>query len=680
MKFRSPLMIKAVSTLWVGVAFFLAGCQPKPMPEIPRAEEASKTLFAQAEGLYQAGQFQKAAALYEQYLREVPKGERSRLALYRMAVMNIDGYRYKDALPLLERIIREYPDHPDLPIVTYDLARVYYRLGDYQKSLQVSEEWLSKYPRYPAQGPVLFLLGKNLRAMGDRPGAFQRWLQAYKADWGISDISAVQKDIEERIGGLIKASSLQDLKTMEPYAEGTPFAPPLYYQLALSYLEEGDLQEAKTAAAALVRSTPEQIWVDRGREILKRVEDALSVKPNVVGCLLPLSGPFSIYGQEVLNGLMLGLSSFEESQENAQGNSSLELLIGDTRGDPDQALSQLEEMVEAGDVIAVIGPLASTTASAAAKRAQELGVPIITLTQKEGITQDGDMVFRNFLTPAKEVDSLVQATAIGLGLKRFGILYPDNSYGRFFMNLFWDKVEELGGSITAVESYGREVTDFATQIKKMVGLYYPRPEPLEQMLEELRHLRAEEHIESFDVEEEPEPIVDFDAVFIPDSHEMVAVITPQFPFHNVFDIRLLGTSIWQSPELIAAAGDYVQNAIFPTAFFAESDTESVKKFVEDYRDNFESGPGVLAATGYDTMRFVKSLLKDGQIRTRRDFQEGLWSYNTFYGVTGRLAFNLEGEAMNAPLLLTVNGRHFSPLHLPNLPRSPLQQPPSDPQL
>ncbi|MFC1581046.1 penicillin-binding protein activator [Thermodesulfobacteriota bacterium] len=675
MRYCSTPMIKAVFTLWVGMAFFLAGCQPKPIREIPRAEEVAQSLFAQAEKEYQAGQYQKAFLLYQEYLREIPKGEKSRLALHRMADIYIDKNRYEEALPLLKKIIREYPGHPDLPLVTYDTARVYYRLGDYQKSREISEKWLDRYPGYPIQGEVLFLLGKNLGALGDRPGAFHRWVQAFKADWGISDAAAMKKDTEERVLGLIKASSLQELKAMEQYAAGSKFAPPLYHKIALTYLEEGEFQEAKAAAAALVQSTPEQYWVDLGREILERVKQALTVRPNVVGCLLPLSGPFSIYGQEVLNGLMLGMGSHEESQENG----GLELLIGDTHGDPDQALSQLEEMAETGHVIGVIGPLASKPASAVAKRAQELGVPIITLTQKEGITQDGDMVFRNFLTPAKEIDSLANAATIGLGLKKFGILYPDNSYGRFFMNLFWDKVEELGGSITAVESYGRDVTDFASQIKKMVGLYYPRPGSLEQMLQELRYLRAEEHIENFDVEEDPEPIVDFDAVFIPDSHDVVAIITPQFPFHNVFDIRLLGTSIWQSPDLITSAGDYVQHAIFPTAFFAESESEPVKDFVENYRGNFESDPGVLAATGYDTMQFVKNLLTDGQILTRRDFQEGLWSYDSFYGVTGRLAFNLEGAAMKEPLLLTVTGRHFSPLHLPTLPHSLFPQPPSNPQ-
>jgi len=658
-RYGAVSMIKAISTLAVGVAFFLAGCQPKPLPKAPPVEPVSQELFIDAEKYYHAGEMDKALDLYQRYLAENPKGESSRLALYRMAAIAADRARYEDSLALLKRIMREYPDHPELPRVIYDLANTYYRLGDYQQSMKVSKEWLGQYPGNPIRGEVLYLLGKNQSALDDKPGAFQTWLQALDADWGIYDASTMRKEIRERILGMINTASLEELKAMEPLAQGSAYAPPLYHKMALTYLLENQLPEAKEAAAALVRSTPEQYWVDLGREILERVDQALSVKPGVVGCLLPLSGPFAIYGQEVLNGILLALGPHESSEEG--GN--LELMIGDTQGDPDQAVSQLEELVSAGEVIAVIGPLASKPASAVAKRAQELGVPIITLTQKEGITQEGDMVFRNFLTPVREIESLVRASTRELGMERFGILFPDNSYGRFFMNLFWDSVEAAGGRITAVESYGRDETDFAVHIKKMVGLYYPRPPDLERMLEELRYLRAEEQIENFDVEEEPEPIVDFDAVFIPDSNDLVAIIAPQFPL--------------QSPELIKSAGDYLQGALFPTAFFAEQDTETVRRFVDDFRDNFDSEPGVLAATGYDTMHFVKDVLNTGSIRTRRDFQEGLWSYEDFSGVCGKLAFNLEGEAEKVPLLLTVTGPRFTPLYPPFSAQAPPQEQPSE---
>ena len=163
-------------------------------------------------------------------------------------------------------------------------------------------------------------------------------------------------------------------------------------------------------------------------------------------------------------------------------------------------------------------------------------------------------------------------------------------------------------------------------------------------------------------EEEPEPIVDFDAVFIPDNHQQIALIAPQFPFYNVFNVPFLGTSLWLSDELIETAGDYVQGAIFPAGFFIDNDLEGVKDFVEDYKENFESNPGVLAANGYDTIRLIRELMNNSIIKTRRDFQQGLSEVDNFFGVTGRISFDHDGEVENDPVLLVVYGKSLHLLH------------------
>jgi ABC-type branched-subunit amino acid transport system substrate-binding protein len=230
-----------------------------------------------------------------------------------------------------------------------------------------------------------------------------------------------------------------------------------------------------------------------------------------------------------------------------------------------------------------------------------------------------------------------------MGLKKFGILYPENPYGRYLMNLFWDRVEELGGMITAVEPYKPNQTDLGVEIKKMVGLYYPRLEA------------------DLPADAKPQPIVDFDAVFIPDTAEQVALVAPQFPFHGVFHVRLLGSSLWQSKELLRTAGDYLQGAIFPSAFFSDANSEVVKAFVSRYREEYGTDPGVLAATGYDSILFLRSLFRKNVIRTREDLLKALKGAQGFYGVTGHIAFDQNREVLKKPALLSIQGRKITPL-------------------
>jgi ABC-type branched-subunit amino acid transport system substrate-binding protein len=160
-------------------------------------------------------------------------------------------------------------------------------------------------------------------------------------------------------------------------------------------------------------------------------------------------------------------------------------------------------------------------------------------------------------------------------------------------------------------------------------------------------------------EENPAPIVDFDAIFIPDAPQRVALIAPQFPFYNIFGVRLLGTRLWQSTELIDQAKDYVKGAIFPVAFFAEGQSNGLEEFVELYRNNYESEPTDMAANGYDTIRLLKAVMNDGDgVHTRRGLQRKLVRYDGFDGVTGKISFDEQGEVEKSPTLLTISDGRF----------------------
>ncbi len=523
-----------------------------------------------------------------------------------------------------------------------------FSLSEYRDSVDECLKWLEEFPWHSLKGDVSVLMGNNLKALSDNSGAFKWWL---RAESELVDDLERQAELNEKLEDIIRTIEIGELEELAEIAAETDYAPKVYHRMAALYLEQNELEKSQNAAIALIRSTPEQYWVSAGRQFLESIQEELSVKKGVLGCLLPLSGPFAIYGQEVLNGIELGMGMFNETGDAPD----LELVIMDTKGDPELALTGLEELADNEKVIAVIGPLSSRAATASAKKAQTLGVPLITFTQKEGITEEGSMVFRNFLTPSREVDKLLDVAIRHMGLKRFAILYPDNSYGQFFLNIFWDRLEEMGGMVTAVEPYKADETDFAEQIKRMTGLYYPRPESLTQ---KLLAMRTPEEEESVIFPEKPQPIIDFDIVFIPDNFQRVAMIAPQLAYYDVLDVLLAGTSAWQSPQLIETAGDYVQGAIFSSGYFEGLGDAGVDSFVEEYKANFDAEPGILAATGYDTIKYLMEVISDEDVRTRRTLKKALLYYY-FDGVTGGISFDSHGEVEKESLLLTISGNHFS---------------------
>jgi branched-chain amino acid transport system substrate-binding protein len=662
---KSAHFRKVITACLVVMAFLISACEQKlvlkepptkgiivekPVIEKPVAEEPleKKPLvdhFAVAEEYWRQKDYDNALASYDRYLDEFPSGDRVRDALSRKARIYYDRGQYDEALPLFVEVIDDYPINEERAEINLLLTKTYFQLGKYSESRLSALQWLELFEDYPGKEEVFFLLGQNAKALEDRPRALYWWLKVLESE---ETTEEQEEEIRSQLLDLIYESTEEELKKMADYARDGDLIFPIYYRLANSYLLEDRLEEAQEVAIKIMRFASEGEWFAVAKEMLEKIEGILQVKPNVIGCLLPLSGPFAIYGQEVLHGVELGLDIFRENDEHL---SSLELVIRDTEGNPDKAREAVRELAKQEKVLVIIGPLISKVAEEAVETAQDLKIPIITLSQSEAITSKGDMVFQNCLTPEDQVRSLTNKVIAEMGLKRFAILYPDNGYGTYFMNKFWDKVESLGAEVTAVEAYDPKETDFAEPIKKMVGLYYPRPKP-----------ETEENREEVP-EEEPEPIVDFDAIFVPDSYERGGLVVSQLPFYDVVNVTILGTDLWNSPELIEVAGRYVHGAIFPSGFFPGSRFRGVSSFVEQYKVSFQDKPGLLAAIGYDTIRMLKDIMREegGNIRTRADLLAALTSIQGFEGVTGPMVFNSERRAERNPLLLTVSGRHFLPL-------------------
>lgn len=76
------------------------------------------------------------------------------------------------------------------------------------------------------------------------------------------------------------------------------------------------------------------------------------------------------------------------------------LYIADTKGQPAEAAAQVDQLVDRHRVMAIIGPLGAGSSLAAARQAQVRQVPLISLARIDGLTQSGDYVFQDSLTPS----------------------------------------------------------------------------------------------------------------------------------------------------------------------------------------------------------------------------------------------------------------------------------------
>lgn len=358
-------------------------------------------------------------------------------------------------------------------------------------------------------------------------------------------------------------------------------------------------------------------------------ETVPAADPPAVGCILPLSGRNAAYGNRALDAVLLAAGVFNSSRV-----APVRVLIEDSQSDPAAAGAAVERLALAG-ARCIIGPLGSQEALEAARAAQRLGVPILTLTQREGVTEVGDHVFRNFLTAAMQVRTVVQHAWTELGLRRFAILHPDDPYGREMTRLFREEVLRTGGEIGKELSYKADQTDFGAEILALGGTAPANP--------------GTETAPGTPKKADP----GFQALFIPDYAYRVAMLVDQLAYHDMTGIRLLGTSGWVSPQLLRADTGLLQGAIFVDGFFAESFRPEVNDFIEAFYTAYGREPATMEALVYDGADMVFRLIRDDRGGTRESFRNTLAQVKGYPGVSGRTSFPATRDAQKDLFVLTV---------------------------
>ncbi|MEE9535870.1 MAG: penicillin-binding protein activator [Desulfobacterales bacterium] len=637
---------------------------PKPpVPTEPSQIGVEDELFIAAEEMFEAEGYPQALEAYGAYLDQYPDRSLAPAALMKIGKINSILGKYDEARRSYNRLISEYPRSSFNPDARVEGLFSFYNEANYQEVIQQAPDVIRSVDSTPHVFRIYALVGDAYLALGLPFDAFKYYVEAQQmaSEW---EQDAIIQKIKASIAQLDSEKIMRLLDGMDKKMP----AGYLMFQLGLNYAIEEKYDDALIAMENFLDQFPEHENTSLAEDLIKQIKESALFSRYTIGCLLPLSGPYQTVGFRALKGIELALDRFSTQTDGPQMN----IVVKDSGGSPEQTVMAMQELIDE-QVAAIIGPI--VTAEVAAFEAQENRIPIITLTQKNNITSIGDYVFRNFITPEMQVKSIADYTTASLGLNRFAILYPDETYGVTFMNLFWDQLIENGGKVVGLEAYNPEHTDFADPIRKLAGLYYKIPEDLREAAE----LSSEEGNAQLGAqgdpdqpldlgngdenrqqnkEEEPEAIVDFDAIFIPDSPKTVGLIIPQLAFYDVKDVYLIGTNLWHSDALIKMASRYVQGAIMPDGFFAGSSAPVVQDFVKAFEDTYEEKPGFIEAVVYDSAMMVFSVLIQPDLRFKSELRNGLLNLADYSGVTGPTYFDENGEAQKQLYLLRIKGRKF----------------------
>jgi ABC-type branched-subunit amino acid transport system substrate-binding protein len=123
-------------------------------------------------------------------------------------------------------------------------------------------------------------------------------------------------------------------------------------------------------------------------------------------------------------------------------------------------------------------------------------------------------------------------------------------------------------------------------------------------------------------------------------------------------VHLFGTNLWHSDRLIEMAKQFIQGAIMADGFFAGSNSQKVKDFVEMFEETFDEKPGFIEAVAYDTAMILFNLVSRNDIQSRSEIKNEIMNLQDFQGVTGTTSFDNTGNAHKKLYLLQIQGDKF----------------------
>jgi ABC-type branched-subunit amino acid transport system substrate-binding protein len=419
---------------------------------------------------------------------------------------------------------------------------------------------------------------------------------------------------------------------------------------------KGDVERARTLAEAALASEDagEQA---AARYVLARIEKRTVLQPDTIGVLLPLSGKFEAAGNQVKTAFELG---YREAATKRR------LVFVDSGSTPETAVKALEKLTLEQGVIGVVGPLLTPETDAVVAAAEALGTPLVSLSQSLTDSTDRQWTLQAMVTSSHQTDALVDFVMTTREMKAFAIFAPDNAYGRRAADDFRAAVEQRGGTIAAEVRYDPEATDLLPFAKKLGRKDYTA--------------RAAEFREIKRVITEkggnPQravlpPILDFDALFLPDNAARVpvacaALAYEEFPLGDFRTskegrtIPVLGLSGWNNADLVARGGEYTRSSYFTDAF-AELDPAAAA-FGDWFRAEAGHSPSALEAVAVDAGRLVAAAALS-PARTVPAFRDALLAAKPGDTATGATGFDATRKtALHQIRILSIDREKIYQVH------------------
>ncbi len=338
-----------------------------------------------------------------------------------------------------------------------------------------------------------------------------------------------------------------------------------------------------------------------------------------IGVVSFLTGGGSAYGEFITNGLKLAQ---EELNEANKGKLKVELIIEDSAGKKEQAISTVSKLINNDNVVGIIGPTLSGEMFAAGPIANQNGVPILgTSTTAEGITDLGEYVFRNALPESLAIPAAIKKAVEDNGIKKVAIMYSSNNdFAVSGYKTMEQSVKELGLEVVETQTFADGDTDYSAQL---TSIQSKKP----------------------------------DAILVSALYKEAGLVLSKAREMGL-NVPFIGGNGFNSPQLIKQAGAAADNSYVGSPWYPGG-SEKADAFIKKFTEKYGKEPDQFAAQAYDALYIMTNALLDAGVADDRDkLKDALNKLKDFEGVTGKFKFDDKRNPIMDVKILHIEGGEF----------------------
>lgn len=636
-------------------------------------------LLVEARKARQQGDKDAEQRAWEQLLMQYPQTAFHKEANLRLGMLAFARQAWQKAKERLEKSqVVAMPRGQERTSAVWAYGMALFRLGQFEEALSTLEDIYGVLAEDEKRKTVPIVL-EAAQKTGNIASEI-RWLTAQLPTLPSAQQEEIKQQLRQKINGRLSIRKLHSVYLQRGENLVFPFTL-IALRLARYYCHVRDDAKCKALVQKLLEEIPPtHEHFPLVREMQAHISSVQGkVDPRVIGVIYPKTGRGASIGRWVRNAIALVQRKYP----------GVQIQEMDSRSRPEVAAKAVDELVFKHKVVAIFGPVFPETSAAAAFRAQQLGVPLLSISIREGLTSIGPYVFRNNLTWSRMGRAMARYAVQQLGHRRFAVMYPERSSGQIQTTAFWQEVERLGGRVVGAESYAPGISDFTEVTERLVGRRHLRFRPdWYKLYRQIHHVRnsVQKNRLYKKLVKQFLPVTDFDAIFLPAEHYLQVATLASSLAHQDIEVKLhynfwekqreelyrkrnrplrfvqlLGTNIWKDMRIFELEPRNIIGSIFCVRYFPKSKEQVVRQFVQEYKSSYaeqtrDSDPIHVSAYAYDSMNLLMHIAaRSNPPSSRAAFREALLRVQQFPGVTGDMSVQADGEIL-APIKYIIGHR------------------------